>query len=73
MLLHGAGKIRRVWHKAGYVDKLMYDFKVINVDIRGNGESEVLTRIEGYDIDRIITDLIEVQDDCGVHQMLVWG
>lgn len=73
MLLHGAGKTRRDWHKVGYVNRLKDDFKVINVDIRGSGESEILTRIEDYDIEKIINDLSEVQDSCGVQQMMVWG
>jgi pimeloyl-ACP methyl ester carboxylesterase len=29
MLLHGAGKTRRDWHKVGYVDRLKDDFTVI--------------------------------------------
>ena len=73
MLLHGAGKTRKDWQKAGYVDRLRNDFKVMNVDIRGSGESEILTRIEDYGIEKIINDLIEVQESCGIQQMIVLG
>jgi len=39
MLLHGAGKTRRDWHRLGYVERTKEDFTVITVDIRGNGEA----------------------------------
>ncbi len=42
MLLHGLGKVRRDWHKLGYVKRLKDDFTVITVDIRGSGESAAL-------------------------------
>jgi pimeloyl-ACP methyl ester carboxylesterase len=73
MLLHGAGRTRRDWQKAGYVDRLKEDYQVINVDIRGSGESDPLTRIEDYDIKKICNDLEEVADACEVEQMRVWG
>lgn len=73
MLLHGAGDTRRDWHKTGYVDRLRDEFTMINVDIRGSGENEALTRIEDYSIQKIVNDLREVQDCCGVHQIMVWG
>jgi pimeloyl-ACP methyl ester carboxylesterase len=73
MLLHGAGKTRRDWKKVGYVERLQNEFAVINVDIRGSGESEVLTRIEDYGIEKIVNDLMEVKDQCEVQQMMVLG
>ncbi len=73
MLLHGAGKTRMDWHKAGYVARLQETFRVINVDIRGSGESEILTYIDDYAIDKICQDLFEVVDACGVEQFGVWG
>jgi pimeloyl-ACP methyl ester carboxylesterase len=73
MLLHGAGKTRKDWHKAGYVERLREDFSVINVDIRGSGESDCLTRIDDYAIEKICKDLEEITDACGVQQIGVWG
>ena len=73
MLLHGAGKTRKDWHKAGYVKRLRENFKVLTVDIRGSGDSEVLTRIEDYGIQSICSDLAQVADACGFDQMMVWG
>jgi pimeloyl-ACP methyl ester carboxylesterase len=73
MLLHGAGKTRRDWHKVGYVGRLVEDFRVITVDIRGSGESDFLTQIDDYAIERICRDLEEVADACRVEQVGVWG
>jgi pimeloyl-ACP methyl ester carboxylesterase len=73
MLLHGAGKTRKDWHKAGYVGRLEKEFRVISVDIRGSGESDVLTGIEDYAIEKICGDLEAVADACGVERMGVWG
>jgi len=73
MLLHGAGKSRSDWHKTGYIARLTVDFKVINVDIRGSGESEVLTSIDDYRIEKITKDLEAVMEACKVDETLVWG
>jgi pimeloyl-ACP methyl ester carboxylesterase len=73
MLLHGAGKTRKDWHRVGYVGRLKEDFRVINVDIRGSGESDCLTQIDDYAIEKICNDLEEVADACGVQQIGVWG
>jgi pimeloyl-ACP methyl ester carboxylesterase len=73
MLLHGAGKDRRDWHKLGYVDRLKPDFSVIAVDIRGSGESELLANVDDYRIDKISADLHAVADACGAEHFAVWG
>ena len=73
MLLHGAGKTKKDWHKFGYIIRLKEDFRVINVDIRGSGESTCLDKIDDYAIENIYQDLEAVADVCGVEQMCVWG
>jgi len=73
MLLHSAGKTRKGWHKVGYVERLQQDFTVITVDIRGAGESEFLTDVGDYDIDKICADLYTVADACAAQQFAVWG
>jgi pimeloyl-ACP methyl ester carboxylesterase len=73
MLLHGAGKTRKDWHKVGYVGRLREDFRVISVDIRGSGESDCLTRGDDFAIEKICGDLEEVADACGEQQIGVWG
>lgn len=75
VLLHGggAGLNRRSWHKAGYVKRLRHDFKVITIDIRGNGESDKPIRPEDYSIDKHCQDILTVADACGVERFTIWG
>ncbi|MFZ6030043.1 MAG: alpha/beta fold hydrolase [Chloroflexota bacterium] len=73
MLLHGAGKDRADWHKLGYVKRLQEDFTVINVDLRGSGESDFLAEIADYEITKILTDLYAVADACQASHFAVWG
>ena len=73
MLLHGAGKDRRDWHKIGYVERLQSGFTVITVDIRGSGESEFLTQISDFAIEKICDDLYAVADDCEVEHFAICG
>src|SRR6185369_7846118 len=40
ILLHGGWQTRQNWHNVGYVEQLKNNFKVIAIDIRGNGESD---------------------------------
>ena len=44
VLLHGGSQSRQNWHSAGYIERLKPDFKVIAIDIRGNGESDKPTQ-----------------------------
>jgi pimeloyl-ACP methyl ester carboxylesterase len=73
MLLHGAGKTSQDWYKVGYVERLMEHFTVITVDIRGTGESEFLTDIGDYGIEKICADLYAVADACEIRRFAVWG
>lgn len=73
MLLHGAGKTRRDWHKLGYIERLRNDFTVITVDVRGTGDSDRLYEIADYDIVKICEDLYAVADDCGASEFAVCG
>ena len=73
MLLHGAGKTRKDWHKVGYVERLAQDFTVITADIRGTGESEFLTEIGDYAVEKICADIDAVADACEAKRFAVWG
>jgi alpha-beta hydrolase superfamily lysophospholipase len=73
MLLHGGGQTRQVWHEAGYVTRLAPMFKVITVDLRGNGESDKPTTKAAYAIDRLIEDLLAVADAANARDLSVWG
>jgi pimeloyl-ACP methyl ester carboxylesterase len=73
MLLHGGGQTRRVWHDAGYVERLVSSFTVITVDLRGNGDSDKPTRKAAYAIDLMTDDLLAVADDARVARFGLWG
>jgi pimeloyl-ACP methyl ester carboxylesterase len=73
VLLHGAGKTRRDWHKVGYVERLRDEFTVISIDLRGSGDSDYLADIADYAIEKICADIFAVADACDVQQFFVWG
>ncbi|HNB54645.1 MAG TPA: alpha/beta hydrolase, partial [Anaerolineales bacterium] len=72
ILLHGGGQIKQDWHKLGYVTRLS-DFRVIAVDLRGNGESGMPDHEGAYVIERQIEDVLAVADACDVDQFALWG
>lgn len=73
ILLHGGGSSRQDWHEEGYVKRLKSKFKVICVDLRGHGESELRTDAVDYRIDQMAEDILAVADSSGVDQFTVWG
>jgi pimeloyl-ACP methyl ester carboxylesterase len=73
LLLHGAGKMRSDWHKAGYVRRLVQDFTVVTIDARGVGESEAVTGLAAFSIEQICDDVLAVADSCGIARFAVWG
>ena len=73
MLLHGAGKTRRDWHKLGYVERLKDDFTVATVDLRGTGDSDRRLNPADYAIETICEDLYAVADACALQHFAVWG
>ena len=65
MLLHGGGggQSRQSWHKAGYVERLKANYKVITMDIRGHGKSDKPTDPSAYTIStHIFPNLTHVQE-----------
>ena len=73
MLLHGAGKDRQDWKKAGYVKRLESDFTVITVDMRGSGESEFLTQSSDFTVEKICDDHYALADACEAERFAIWG
>lgn len=73
ILLHGGGGSRQDWREAGYVQRLQEHFTVIALDLRGHGESSLLTRSTDYTIDKLMQDIIGVADACGVECFTLWG
>ena len=73
VLLHGGGHTRQNWHDVGYVKRLKDNFKVIAMDIRGNGESDKPIDPTYYTTDKMCQDILAVADACNVEQFTIWG
>ena len=73
VLLHGGGHTRQNWQDAGYIKHLKDDFRVIAIDIRGNGESDKPTDPSCYTTEKMCEDILAVADACHVWQFAIWG
>jgi len=73
ILLHGGGQTRRIWHDAGYVERLAQEFTVITVDLRGNGESDKPVAADAYSVDHVTADILAVADATGASVFSIWG
>jgi pimeloyl-ACP methyl ester carboxylesterase len=73
VLLHGGGGMRQEWHQAGYVRRLQDKFTVITIDLRGHGESGLLTDPADYTTDKMGQDILSVADACGVDCFTIWA
>ncbi|MBA3037289.1 MAG: alpha/beta fold hydrolase, partial [Desulfobacterium sp.] len=73
VLLHGGLHTRQHWHKTGYVERLKNDFKVITIDIRGNGESDKPIDPAYYTTEKHCQDILTVASACGLERFIIWG
>ena len=73
VLLHGEGMTRQRWYDGGYVERLIQDFQVITMDIRGNGESDKPTNPADYTTDKLCDDILAVTEACQVEHFTLWG
>jgi pimeloyl-ACP methyl ester carboxylesterase len=73
MLLHGGGGSRKEWHETGYVTRLMEEFTVIAVDMRGHGESDKPTDPAFYTTEKMGNDILAVADTCNVERFILCG
>ena len=73
VLLHGGWHTRQDWHDVGYVSRLQDNFKVIAIDIRGNGESDKPIDPFCYATEKICQDVLAVADACNVERFSLWG
>jgi pimeloyl-ACP methyl ester carboxylesterase len=49
------------------------EFKVIAIDIRGNGESDKPTESSDYGISKHCQDILAVANACGIYKLSLWG
>jgi pimeloyl-ACP methyl ester carboxylesterase len=64
LLHHGGGFTRESWERAGWVELLVSDYRVVTFDARGNGESEKPTEPTDYDLHLMVNDVLTVADAC---------
>ncbi len=73
VLLHGGGRQRQDWYDAGYVDRFKNKFKVITIDLRGHGESDMPTNPQDYTTEKMGQDILAVATACGVEHFIICG
>lgn len=73
VLLHGGLHTRQHWHDAGYVERLKRNFKVITIDIRGNGESDKPVESTCYTEEKHCQDILAVAAACCLERFTIWG
>ena len=71
--VHGGGSSRQDWIKGGYVERLMREFTVITVDLRGHGESDKPLDPSNYSTKKMCQDFHAVADACGVERFSLCG
>ena len=73
ILLHGGEQTRHYWHTLGYVSRLSPAYRVITIDIRGNGDSDKPEDPAWYTHDQHIQDVLAVADACAADHFALWG
>jgi pimeloyl-ACP methyl ester carboxylesterase len=73
VLLHGWCCDRSWWTEPGYVDELRSDHRLVNVDIRGHGESDKPHEAAAYTSDALTGDVFAVADAEGLGRFAIWG
>jgi len=73
ILLHGGGQTKAVWREAGWPERLGDRFRLIALDVRGNGESDGPRHPAAYVPDRMCADVLAVADACGAQGFALVG
>ena len=73
ILMHGWASDRCWWPEAGYVDDLQQDYRVINIDLRGHGQSDKPHEPSAYRGEAVIGDVLAVADAEGIDRFAMWG
>jgi pimeloyl-ACP methyl ester carboxylesterase len=73
MIIHGLTRSLEDMKEAGYAETLQEDFQVILVDLRGHGKSDKPHNPEDYTAEKIIGDVLAVQDDLGLTATHILG
>lgn len=70
---HGGGMDRETWHRAGWIEPLASDFRVVTFDARGHGDSDKPTDPMDYSLDLMVDDVVAVADACDAEEFHFLG
>jgi pimeloyl-ACP methyl ester carboxylesterase len=74
LLLHtGFGGVVETWAEFGYVDALRADYRLILLDLRGQGRSDKPHDPAAYALDTRVGDVVAVLDAAGAATAHFWG
>lgn len=73
VLLGGWGCDRTWWEHAGFLERLSPHFRLLNIDLRGSGESDKPHEPAAYRAERVIEDVLAVADAEGEVRFAIWG
>jgi len=73
LLLHGWCCDRTWWTHSGYVDDLERSYRVVNVDLRGHGDSAKPHEPSAYRSEVVVRDVLAVAEAEGIDRFAVWG
>jgi pimeloyl-ACP methyl ester carboxylesterase len=73
VLVHGLTTNLKTWGYYGYVQALQDDYRLIQIDARGHGESDKPHDPEGYRTELRVGDVVAVLDDLGIPKAHYFG
>jgi pimeloyl-ACP methyl ester carboxylesterase len=73
LMLHGWTCDRSWWTEPGYTDDLRRDHRVINIDLRGHGDSDKPHDPSAYRIELVTSDVLAVADAEEIDRFAIWG
>lgn len=73
LLAHGVAHTWQSWQDLGYVDALKDRYRLILIDARGHGESDVPPDPDAYAIPRHVTDILAVLEALAIERCHYWG
>jgi pimeloyl-ACP methyl ester carboxylesterase len=73
LMLHGWVCDRTWWTEPGYTDDLRRDHLVVNMDLRGFGESDKPHDPSAHSIELMTSDVLAVADAEGIDRFALWG
>ena len=73
LLHHGLFGSHQDWYRAGYVEALASEFRLVIPDARGHGRSDHPTAVDDYRQELLADDLVEIMNDLGIRNVHVLG